>query len=382
MHQFPNFVQVCLLFDRDAPLDLEALIARFLAEERPVDYSRVFDTKPGQFYRLYSQRQVMVTVEHVPQRADVAKFEIPLTVPLNAARADDLRQRIDAHRNMLLVNVNHGPLPPQGEVGALLRKLKAQAGADLASFKQRLRIAARLGALACELGRPTLVHWTPTDHLLPAGAFCELAAQPIPSLLHIQPLTFGVGEDSEGRALVGIRAFGAAHFLGREVVVAPSRIPWMATVDAALAFLKLATLDNGYVIPDADTFSPQDESATFRVRHLRSGERYGGQEPIYELEPLDFPAHNFRSPDFIPPTHSFDAAAPPPREVTARLGQTGAAVAREWREKQRMASDAGNELRVKYDPEQLRPAQPSALRRLLRVVTGRAPGLPRDPTSR
>jgi hypothetical protein len=383
MNQFPNFQQVCLLFDREAPLDLEALVARFLVEERPVSYNRVIDTKPGAFYRLFGQNQVMVTIEYVAQRVDVSKFEIPLTAPLHGPLGADLRARIAAHRTAVLVNVHHGSLPPQGEIGALLRQLNVQVGANLGAFKQRLRIAARLGALACEMGRPSLVHWTPTDHLLREDAFRTLAAAPIPSLLHIQPLAFGAGEDEQGSALAGVNIFGGAHFLGRDIRIAPSRIPWIETLDAALAFLKLATIENGYVIPDGDTFSPQDGSATFRVRHLREGPRYDGtQGPIYELQPLDFPAHGFRSPDFIPPRFSFDGGGPPPPEVKARLGQTGATVAQQWREKQRMAAAAGNELRVKYDPGQLRPVQPTVLRRLLRVVTGRRSDLPGGPASR
>ncbi len=370
MSPFPNFLQVCLLFDRAHPFDLEGLASRFQAEERPTSYNRVFDTKPGVFYRLFGDNKVMATLEYIDGRADVSKFAIPLTAPLNLAGTPDARERIAAHKSIVLINVHHGALPPQGEIGALLRKLDVRVGGNLVAFKQRLRIAARLAALACEMGRPSLVHWTPTDHLLREDAFRLLAAQPIPSLLHIQPLAFGAGEDAQGRALAGVNVFGAAHFLGRDIRVAPSFIPWIDTLDVVLAFLRLATHDSGYVIPDGDTFSPEDGGVTFRARHLRSGPRYDGtQGPIYELEPLDFPRHGFRAPDFIPPTHSFDPNAVPP-VVSARLGQTSVSVVADWREKRRMAEGVGGELRVKYDPENIAPVARSALRRLLRVVSG------------
>lgn len=370
MSQFPSTIQVCLLFDRANPVDLEALVARFQGEELPVSYKLVFDTKPGVFYRLFGQNEVMATLEYIDRPTNPAHFNAALTAPFVTAATPDARERIAAHTGYVLVNVHHGALPPQGEIGDLLRKLDIKAGADLGSFKQRLRIAARLGALVCEMGRPSLVHWTPTDHLLREDAFRLFAAEPIPSLLHFQPLPFGASEDAQGRTLAGIDVFGATHFLARDIRVAPSFIPWVATLDPIIAFLRLATVENGYVVPDGDTFSPADGSFTFRARHLRAGPRFDGtQGPIIELEPLDYPEHGFRSADFIAPTHSFDDRAVPP-VVSARLGQTGASVVADWRKTRRMAEAAGSQLRIKYDPEKIAPARPSALRRLLKVVTG------------
>ena len=276
MSQFPSSLQVCLLFDRTDPVDLEALVARFQAEEQPIAYNRVFDTRPGVFYRLFGQNNVMATLEYIDRPTNPALFNAALTAPFVTAATPDARERIAAHKSYVIINTHHGALPPQGEIGGILRRMNISVGADLGSFKQRLRIAARLGALVCEMGRPSLVHWTPTDHLLREDAFRVFASEPIPSLLHFQPLPFGAGEDKQGRALAGVDVFGAAHFLDRDIRVAPSYIPWGETLDPIIAFLRLATVDNGYIVPDGDTFSPADGGFTFRARQLRSGPRFDG----------------------------------------------------------------------------------------------------------
>jgi hypothetical protein len=60
--------------------------------------------------------------------------------------------------------------------------------------------------------------------------------------------------------LAGLRTFGARHWLGREILIRPSVLPWAANLETIFAFLRLATMPGGYVIPDGDSFGPEDRS--------------------------------------------------------------------------------------------------------------------------
>ena len=128
----------------------------------------------------------------------------------------------------------------------------------------------------------------------------------------------------------------------------------------------MAIADNGYVLPDGDTFSPEDEAYCYRLRDRRATE----SEPAhYRLELLHSARCGFTAPDYIAPRKQFDDRALPP-EVEGRLGQEKSSLVAQWRAKRQQAEAAGNQFSVRYDPAALAPVRPSALRKLLRLLPG------------
>ena len=71
-----------------------------------------------------------------------------------------------------------------------------------------------------------------------------------PSPLHVHPFLYGHSMSEDGKAKLGIRTFGARHLIGRELLIEPSVIPWAANFETMLAFLRVATAEKGYLIPD------------------------------------------------------------------------------------------------------------------------------------
>ncbi len=77
-----------------------------------------------------------------------------------------------------------------------------------------------------------------------------------------------------------------------------------------------ATIDNGYVIPDGDTFGPEDHSLSYRVLH-RDAE--AGDVPLYELVPLLYREYGFVSPDYVPRDRVIDIDTPEDLRLAEKL---------------------------------------------------------------
>jgi hypothetical protein len=358
MAQFPASIQAALLFDNARPLDMDALVREFLAAEAAAgtNYNLVYDTKPGVFYRLFGSNDLMITVEHVGRQAKLPLFEAALSSPFTNMGTPDARERLARHKSYILVEAHHGSLPPTPELLGLLDKIGMPArGHSLAEFCLRMSLCCKLSTMAHRMGNATLVHWTPNDHLMRGDAFATLAAVPPPSLLHIHPLLFDGGESADGRPQVEIRTIGAHHFIGREIHVAATPVPWPEVLDGIFAFVKVGCLEGGYVVPDGDTFGMDNGAYNYRVRHIEKGEKSGKFDgPLYRLDLRLSKEHDFKAPDFVEPVRTFTDRNVP-KDILADLGSHAGSVVREWRAKRQMAEGAGNQFEVRTN----RPAPPS-----------------------
>jgi hypothetical protein len=118
------------------------------------------------------------------------------------------------------------------------------------------------------------------------------------------------------------------------------------------AFLRVATMPNGYIIPDGDTFGPEDRSLSYRVLHHDQGANIGYAEPepadvpFYELVPLKHLAHGFVAPEHVPEANVFPDRAFPaavmPEDQHAKM-----ALANEWGEKRKLAEGIGGRFEVR-----------------------------------
>ncbi len=351
MAQYPKEIQAAVLFDRVKPFPLEKLVDGFLAAEAKngTTYNRVFDTKPGVFYRLFGANNAMITVEYIERQASAPLFETALSSPFTQRATPDARARIALHRSHALINVHHGAIPPNPLVAGFMQRLNVpQDGHPARDFSIRLILCGALSAFAHRLGDASLVHWTTTDHLLTGKDFAELALQPAPSLLHIHPLIVKGGLSADRREQIQIKTFGAAHFIDREIQLLPSPLPVPDAIQTIFAFLKIATADKGYIIPDGSTFGPDLENC-YRVRHIPEGAMSGELKgPLYQIEVLRSHKHGYTSPDYIAPEPTFDDRNVP-ADVLEELGNKRQAVVQEWRDERQMAEAVGGEFRVKQE---------------------------------
>jgi len=349
-HSSPNALQVALLYDRADAIDLNALQAAFFKSESNASGYRynVVEADGRAYFRLFGGRDsdVMVFVEWVDRPTARANFNTALDSVFNQMCAPDAAALIDRHRGLLLINVHHGAMPQTGEIQAMLAQVGVgQAGQSLPQYQERLRVMGLLAAMATEIRKPTLSHWTHTDVLARPEAIQHYDASPNP--LNVHPMPFRSPGTTQDQGIAGLVTFGAAAFIGREIRVRPTAVPWGEVYEHALVFIAVAMHENGYVIPDGDTFGDESHGYSYRVHHTAEPLLNGGTKiPCYELEPLLNRQAGFQSPGYIPRDRIVDIDAPQPEYVQLKGRALREAVA-DWKATRRMAERVGNGFEVK-----------------------------------
>jgi hypothetical protein len=183
--------------------------------------------------------------------------------------------------------------------------------------------------------------------LVTGAAFEKLAGLTAPSPLHVHPLLFDGGQSADGKRQITIRTLGASHFIGRDIHIPANPIPWSDCYQHLLGFIAFALLKDGYVIPDGDTFGPEDDAFSYRVHHIPSGAKSDDFDgPLYRMELLHSWKERFRSPDHINHGRVFDDRTMPP-DVKAELGGDASAIQQELRARREKAEKAGARFQVK-----------------------------------
>lgn len=358
---YPNRLQAALLFDRRAEC-LEAVMRDFTRIEgmRSGATFHVSEGEAGHYYRLFeATEELMVTFERIDRPADPQTLRAALGSPYTGIVTPDIRERLAHTDSHFLIEVSHGVMAGADDDPKLAALFEAigqpRSGATQPLFERRLAVLALASRIVTDHAMPLAVHWTQSDVLLSGEAFDRIAAAgDFPGPLHIHPLLFGPRPAAGDEALVGLRTFGARHWLGREIIIQPHVLGWAANLETIFAFLRVATMPGGYVIPDGDTFGPEDRSLSCRVLHHDAGAVLGDvlsgggplDVPVYELVPLKHVAQGYVAPDHVPEAKVFDDRAFPaaimPADQEARM-----ALANEWREKRKLAERIGGRFEVR-----------------------------------
>ena len=353
-HSSPNALQVALLYDSADPIDLKALQAGFLKSELNASgyQYNVIEADGRTHFRCFGGREsdVMVFVEWVDRPAARANFNTALGSVFNQIGVPGAAALIDRHRGLLLINVHHGAMPQSGEIQSLLAEMGiGQAGQSLPQYQERLRVMGLLAAMATEISKPTLSHWTHTDVLALPHAIKHFSAGPNP--LNVHPMPFRGPGTTQDQGIAGLVTFGAAAFIGREMRVRPTAVPWGEAYEHALAFIALAMHKNGYVIPDGDTFGDESHNFSYRVHHTAEPFVNAGRDiPCYELEPLLNKQHGFQSPGYVTRDKIVNIDAPQP-EYVQLAGRDGRDVVAAWKARRQMAERVGGSFEVKAKVE-------------------------------
>lgn len=385
---YPNRLQAALLFERREDR-LDAVVRDFTRIEgmRTGATFHLSECNPGHFYRLFNAtEELMLTFERIDRPADQDAFHAALGSAYTGFVTPDIRERLARTDSHILLEVSHGVLAGVEEDPKLAGLFTAighkRAGASQAEFERRLRVLTLMTRIVIDHAMPLAVHWTQSDTLLSGDLFDRIAAgDETPGPLHIHPMLFGPRPAPGDDALIGFRTFGVRHWLGREVIVQPSVLPWAANLETVFAFLRVATMPGGYIIPDGDTFGPEDRSLSCRVLHHDAGTVIGDgapvDVPVYELVPLKHVEYGYVAPDHVPETNVFDDRAFPagimPDDQDAKM-----ALANEWSEKRKLAEGIGGrfEVRKPGEPDAAPPPPPSPPPAPVIAPTPSKPGLP------
>ncbi len=294
MH-YPNRIQAALVFEERFET-LEAAARDFcrIIELKTGDVFTAPDGMNDELIRLVSATGGLAArFERVGGPPPLEPFEGALASPVTGLFAPTAREALIGARSHVLVEVSHGAASDGRDEAP---SSPAQP-VTLARFTERLETLALMVRITTDHGQPSLVHWTQSDQVLTPEQFEAYAIAGLPGPLHIHPHLFGSAHDAAREPLVGVRSFGAAHWLGREVVVPPSALPWQAAYQAILAFVHFSTGEAGTLIPDGDTFGSEDGGECFRVHH-READPAAGVEPAFEITPLRHDVSGFVCEDY------------------------------------------------------------------------------------
>jgi hypothetical protein len=357
--RFPNTIQSCLLFDkrgffdRRKNLNLEELSSTYMKIQAAKFGHRynVVEHVKGKVIQFYGGEDLMIRLEVMNNPANRGVFQQALLSPFTRIGFPEAADVIKNHGTHLLINVRHGVLPDDPEINEMLRTMDyPREGHSLPQFKQRLDVCAMLTSLAHDLGEASLVHWTQSNMLLKPKVFDGKLEDVFPHLFHVHPLMFSEGNAPDGRINVVVQTFGAQHFIGREIHVTANPIPWVDNYQAALAFIKVAIMKNGYIVNDGDNFGVEGNDFSYRVTHFAAQNNGERETPArYELELRYSRSHNYQSPKHAPDGVAIDIANPPP-EIVNSASPEGQDMLDIWAQKRKRAEMAGIDFRVTAQP--------------------------------
>jgi hypothetical protein len=351
---YSNALQVALLYDSADAIDVNALQVAFLQSELTSGTKyNVVEADGRTYFRCFGGRgsDVMILVEWVGRPTARANFDAALGSVFNGITVPDATTLIDRHRGLLLINVDR-VMPPSGEVQTLMAQMgMSQAAPSLPQHQERLRVMGLLAAMATDISNPTLSHWTHTDVLARPQAIKDLMCDASPHPLHVHPFPFRGPGTTQDQGIAGVVTFGAAAFIGREIRVRPTAVPWVEAYQHALTFIAMAMHENGYLIPDGDTIGDPSHSYCYRVHHTAEPLGNGGaQIPCYELEPLLNKQHGLQSPDYVTRDRIVNIDAPQPEYVLLK-GRALRETVAEWKAMRRLAERTGGSFEVKAKAE-------------------------------
>lgn len=368
--KYPNQLQVALLFDRRVS-SLEKAVRFFLHLEEARDGHRynVPEAKPNVFYRLFGADELMITFEYVDRPIAAEAFAKTLASPITRQMSPDVDQLLKKHRTHVLINISHGVLGGVEEnpgIAAMLAQLGMRPGASLPQFKRRLEKLALLTRIMNDTEAAELIHWVQSNQLYTAKTFEALASVEAPGPLHVHPYIFG-GTAAQGQAHMGFMTFGARHFIGHELIVEPNALPWHVNYETALTLLRIATVENGYIIPHGETFGPEGREWSYRADH-RPAEQ--GGVPVIELVPLTYPEHGFHAEGYVRFNRVIDPRRPPMDVMPPEQDEKQDLVS-DWQEKRQKAARAGIRYEVRAPGAEQPAAPPTPPRPVFRRLFGR-----------
>lgn len=365
--RYTNNIQAAILYeggDEIYPsLHLNAFRAAMLNNQLPLkvvqeDRHFVLMMGPGEF-------RILVT--YFPRPADAAVFAPTLGSAVTTLLMPDARERVRRHTAHVLVEVHHGVMggvTDKPEIAGFFSQIGMQRpGATLREFNMRVEILGEVCRHLLKVQPASAIHWTQNNLLIAGEQFTAFLDQPQPSILTVHPKLFA-GEPVPGfsETPAGLLTLGGADYIGREIYVAPTPIPWIDLYEAALAFMRVALVPNGYIVPDDETFGPENGDYSFRVKHLAAEQHpIGMREPCYALTLRFSRQHSYTTME-----HETRTLVPGGMRSVAASVETDWDKRREliadWEQKERTAKAVGNSLQLyrkgEGGPDDPSPASP------------------------
>lgn len=344
--KYTNVLQAAILYDDKANIwpsrDINNFRMAMLQRGIPLNITQESPT----FAFMMGAYELQITVTYYDKPADHAVFGQALLSPSMKILAPDAEKRVQRHRSHVLVEIQQGVLggvTNDPRISKMFADIGFKpAGGSLDEFNMRVDILAEICRYLQKEKSASLIHWTQSNTLIPGEKLDAFLQLPNPGMLTVHPYLFAAEEMPGYEELpVEIVTVGAADFIGREIHMQAAPIPWMELYDSALAFIRLAIMPNGYIMPDRDSFSIETGEFSYAVRHLDGvSEPTITNKPVYQLKLQFHKKYNYVAPDFYGRELIKGGPQAAARMMNASASERQQAIA-DWEEKDRMVKATG-----------------------------------------
>lgn len=244
----PESIQTALLYRSCKPADPGDFLKQINKEIEPAGL-QLEDTVYGHGQNFFfTGRGLYIQVEQSQNPLPAGGFHQTLSSPFTRISFPEAGEAVRSHASHILINIGKG-IPMPAITGINLPDAALSGG----EFSAALALARAATNFFLHRGETIAVHWGQSNILLSPRAYGALAQQPAPMPLFIHPSLFSSRAVVRGRQVIGFRTFGAAHFLGKEIVFneAPVPLDWM--LSRVYSFVETMR-ERGELPPAGDSF--------------------------------------------------------------------------------------------------------------------------------
>ena len=302
--KFRNNLQAAILYDGHADVfrstDLNKFRMAMLQKGIPFQVSH---ESPG-FVLMTGPDELQLSWTYHAKPADHAVFRTVLASPTTRMHLPDADDRVQRHGSHVLIEIQQGVLGSVQDIPKFATFFDEiefpRPGHNLAGFNHRVDILADACMFLNQEKPASAVHWTQSNTLIAGEHLEDYLSQPRPGFLTIHPFIMG-GDAMPGHKEIPIEIYtiGAVDYIGREIHTDLAPVPWLDLYSSITAFVEMATMPDGYIIPDGDTWGVDDDEFCWRVTHP-DGKKQStiNGEPFFNLKLLYHRSHGYTAPDF------------------------------------------------------------------------------------
>jgi|GEM_PF-2995050 len=267
----PNKIESALLYQDFATVAPQGLLRHLNASLADTGLSfEPVESSPDDSYSIFTGDGLHVMLSQTRSPLPLDGFASALASPYTHVVFPNAEEIVALHACRMYVTVGSGlPMPDLPNIRELMEM--PEADQSQAEFESKLTVCRLLTDALINHNRPMAVHWCQSNQILKPDQFARLAKAPFPVPLFVHPSLFSSQAVVNGTRVVGLRTYGAAHLIGREIVFHEAPVPFAWMYERACNFIEMARA-SGTIIPHGDSFGASP-AEVIRVRHGAPSER-------------------------------------------------------------------------------------------------------------
>ena len=214
-----------------------------------------------------------ITIQMADRPLDMARFARSRDLSHRKLAQSDLRAAIETHIGYFKIRVVKGAVPmgDSPETNDFMTRIGMNSE-TAEEFETRLLLARGAADFLAQNSNVDVMHWVQSDKLYPAAHALLYGHTALPlGLLYTQPRFQSAGKDDQGKLLVGFQLFGAEHFLGRALLLAPNSAGTQNNLDLATALLAHCYREN--TLPGNGSLVGLDAGNCAAIAHIAPSEK-------------------------------------------------------------------------------------------------------------